>query len=242
MILMASCGNAQDKQNKELEKNLETLTSKMAFISDKSCKLKFNVEEVANTENSSGTCKGYDEGIYFVDSEKLQEIFSEVTDIPKSRITVSDKLSNKFYCVSYKNSGVTSSSETRTDLKSKLIQNFGLNEVVTKKNIDIYHIKLKDIKKLKKAKDTTFAASGFGTHGDEIVTDVNSNGGNIKEFSKVITKHLKITTEDHTGIDDKQKFDFEIEAKNIQELEVALKKYGLYLEKTTKEVEFYSYE
>ncbi|WP_428225178.1 TlpA family protein disulfide reductase [Flavobacterium sp.] len=207
----------------------------LGFLKDKNTQYIFSLIN-ANKNDYGMAIENFAKGKYIDLNNNLKSILSKIIKKPESQIIIPNALIENKYNLLYKNSNNVDVEVHIKNLKNNLLNSLNLTEIIESKNIEVYNLKVKNVKKI----NISVNQNEEESHNSDNDTHFVFSNSKIETLIKEIGDYQKIIIFNETGLNDN--LDFIIRKGNLNELINDLEEYGLILEKVSKEIEFYNYK
>jgi|TARA_R100000479_G_C6393358_1_gene206126 uncharacterized protein (TIGR03435 family) len=227
---------------KSSEKNIEPSISNTLkdFSELKSNIYSFNLT-FADKSDPKSSSFSLPSGKYIDLNTNLKNILSKVTKKPVSEIVIPSDLKDDTFNILYVNTNLTKENfnmdlfnEQLQIIKEKILNALKLQEKIETQKADVYILKVQDSSKLEKGSGELMSHTGDN---DKFLTFSNVN---MDLFIKNISQFHNVILVDETNL--KGKYEFLIDKNDFDQTQKDLLSYGISVEKTKKDIEFYIYE
>lgn len=219
----------------ETQLSNKSIDNALTLFKDKNTQYLFYILQETRTDNRNPTIANLGSGEYIDMNKSVVNIISKIINKPEPFVIIPDSFHNKKFTIVYKNSNKIGYKNQLLVFKQNILSALNLTENTEIRNSEIYSLEVID-SSLLPISENQFE----GQKGNFSDTYFGVKNSKIEELIKQISNHYKIIIVDSTSI--KSKFDFLIKATILTETIEDLKKYGLQLRKTTKDIEFNIYK
>ena len=172
-------------------------------------------------------------GVFFELNKNLPSLLADLSNTFESHISLPPDLANQNYSLFYKNSLFLDEEKKVLDIKFNLLKTLNLVETVTTKKTAIYNLKVVDKTKLENITNSP----------EKLKSDTNTNfilfDSNISEIGSRISKYYDVIIKNKITLDGI--YDLILSNISIEATIKDLNYYGLTLEKSEAESQFFEY-
>jgi uncharacterized protein (TIGR03435 family) len=203
-------------------------------IDNEVCQYSFTVLDRVEKQSKYNFIDLKDNGVGYYVNTPLNSIISDLVNVPEFQIILPENLKEKEYCLFYKNKSFKNEKKAKMDMKENLLKLLHLSESTVFNKVEVYVLNVKNKSKLEEVKDE----GDVGDHSNKthfIFSSIDLNGlrNKISVFYKIIIK-------DKTNLNGK--YDFILKSNSLEDTIKELEVYGLTLDKSNEEVQFYKYD
>jgi len=174
-----------------------------------------------------------EEGLYFDLNNRLNTILSDLSNVLESQIVLPENLKESYYSLFYKNK-LYKNLEPKQDIRNNILKSLNLRENVKTIDTEVYILKLKNKEKLVEVTNETDVKNGQNK------THFLFSNVAIDDVVKSMSVFYNVIIKNETNLNGK--YDFILKNSSLEETIKELEVYGLRLEKSKANIEFYQYQ